>query len=113
MSITTIAEAQSLVQSFVHERDWEVFHRPRSLAIAIAVEAAELLDELKWIADDEIEEPLPADLANRLRDELADVTILCLAFFNRLEQDAGEAIVQKVADNAEKYPVELFKGRWR
>jgi len=41
------------------------------------------------------------------------VTILCLAFFNRLEQDAGEAIVQKVADNAEKYPVELFKGRWR
>jgi hypothetical protein len=52
VSITTIAEAQSLVRSFVHERDWEVFHRPRSLAIAIAVEAAELLDELKWIADD-------------------------------------------------------------
>src|SRR3977135_2580857 len=105
----TVQQLQSQVAEFVSERDWEQFHAPRNLAIAISVEAAELLDLFKWSADsDGIDELMPG-----LRDEVADVLIYCLSLSTQLDLDAAAIVEAKLAKNRTKYPVERYKGQWR
>ena len=100
---------QNHVAEFVSERDWDQFHAPRSLAMAISVEAAELLDLFKWSADSSgVEELMPA-----LRDEIADVMIYCLSLCNQLDLEASEIVEAKLAKNIKKYPVDRYKGRWQ
>jgi NTP pyrophosphatase (non-canonical NTP hydrolase) len=105
----SVEQLQSDVALFVSERDWEQFHAPRNLAIAISVEAAELLDLFKWSAD----EHGLATMMPGLRDEIADVMIYCLSLCNQLNLDASEIVEAKMAKNREKYPTEKYKGRWR
>jgi NTP pyrophosphatase (non-canonical NTP hydrolase) len=103
------AQLQSDIANFVSDRDWEKFHAPRNLAIAITVEASELIDLFKWSADRAgIKKLMPG-----LRDELADVMIYCLSLCNQLGLDASELVEAKLAKNNTKYPVERYKGRWR
>lgn len=105
----SVQQLQSDVALFVSERDWEQFHAPRNLAIAISVEAAELLDLFKWSADnDGLTTLMPG-----LRNEIADVMIYCLSLCNQLDLDASEIVEVKLAKNREKYPIEKYKGRWR
>jgi dCTP diphosphatase len=105
----SVAQLQTDVQKFVSDRDWEQFHAPRNLAIAITVEAAELIDLFKWSADRYgVKKLMPG-----LRDELADVMIYCLSFCNQLGLDASELIEAKLEKNIKKYPVQRYKGRWR
>jgi NTP pyrophosphatase (non-canonical NTP hydrolase) len=105
----SVRQLQGEVARFVAERDWEQFHAPRNLAIAISVEAAELLDLFKWSADnDGLTELIPG-----LRDEIADVMIYCLSLCNQLGLDASEIVEAKLAKNNEKYPIDRYKGRWR
>jgi dCTP diphosphatase len=100
---------QDRVARFVSDRDWQQFHAPRNLAMAISVEAAELLDLFKWSADSGgITELLPG-----LREEIADGMIYCLSLCNQLGLDASTVVVAKLAKNIQKYPVERYKGRWR
>ena len=108
---TTISELKNLVEQFVKERDWEQFHSPKNLSMAIAVEAAELMDLFKWHTPDESiqkmsEEPGPAV------EEIADVVIYCLAFANRNNIDVSEAIQNKLLMNNQKYPADQFRGRY-
>jgi dCTP diphosphatase len=105
----SVQELQRHVAQFVSERDWEQFHAPRNLAIAISVEAAELLDLFKWSADNDG----VALLIPGLRDEIADVMIYCLSLCNQLDLDASGIVEAKLAKNREKYPVDKYKGRWR
>jgi len=103
------AQLQVDVAKFVSDRDWEKFHAPRNLAIAITVEAAELIDLFKWSADrGGVNRLIPG-----LRDELADVMIYCLSLCNQLGLDASELVEAKLAKNTRKYPIERYKGRWR
>jgi len=105
----SMAQIQADVARFVSDRDWEKFHAPRNLAIAITVEAAELIDLFKWSADRSgVKKLMPG-----LRDELADVMIYCLWLCNQLGLDASELIATKLAKNIQKYPVERYRGRWR
>lgn len=100
---------QNHVAEFVSERDWDQFHAPRNLAIAISVEAAELLDLFKWSADSNgVEELMPG-----LRDEIADVMIYCLSLCNQLDLDASTIVDAKLAKNVKKYPIDRYKGRWQ
>jgi NTP pyrophosphatase (non-canonical NTP hydrolase) len=104
-----VQQLQNRVAQFVSERDWEQFHAPRNLAIAISVEAAELLDLFKWSAENQgIDELMPG-----LRDEVADVLIYCLSLCNQLDLDASEIVDAKLAKNRTKYPVDRYKGQWR
>ena len=105
----SVEELQNQVAQFVSERAWEQFHAPRNLAMAISVEAAELLELFKWSADAEG----TAELLPGLRDEIADVLIYCLSLCNQLELDAAALVVAKLTKNSAKYPVERYKGRWR
>jgi NTP pyrophosphatase (non-canonical NTP hydrolase) len=105
----SVRQLQNQVAEFVSERDWEQFHAPRNLAMAISVESAELLDLFKWSADDDgIEELLPG-----LRDEIADVMIYCLSLCNLLDLDASAIVEAKLSKNKAKYPVDRYKGQWR
>jgi len=105
---TTISELKDLVEQFVKERDWEQFHSPKNLSMAIAVEAAELMDLFKWHTPEESIQKM----SEAAVEEIADVVIYCLAFANRNKIDLTEAVQQKITENAKKYPVSEFKGRF-
>jgi NTP pyrophosphatase (non-canonical NTP hydrolase) len=99
------------VLAFRDARDWRQFHNPKDLAISICLEAAELLEPFQWKRPDEIAVFL-ADERNRSRvsDEMADVLILLVSMADVLGVDLIEAARAKLAENAQKYPVDRAKG---
>src|SRR5882724_3617191 len=105
-SVTTVAELKSRVLAFVRERDWEQFHAPKNLSMALAAEAGELMEHFLW-ATPEQSSAVAKDPAKRrkIEDELADVVIYALEFANVTRMDVAAAIERKMADNAKKYPV--------
>ena len=110
---TTIADLRARVKAFVAERDWAQFHSPKNLSMAIAIEAAELMEHFQWLTIEE-SEGLVEEGATRgqVVDELADVLIYCLSLANTLDVDLSEAIVRKLAHNARKYPADEYRGRF-
>ena len=110
---TTIADLRTRIEAFVAERDWSQFHSPKNLSMAIAIEAAELMEHFQWLTIEE-SESLVAEGATRgqVIDELADVLIYCLSLANALGADLSEAIVRKLAHNARKYPADEYHGRF-
>lgn len=109
---TTLLSLRRKVAAFVRERDWEQFHNAKDLAVAIAIEAAELMAPMLWKSPVEVD-ALVNDAFSRqqLEDELADVLILCLSLANRLEIDVAEAVSRKMMANAAKYPTRLARGK--
>lgn len=109
---TTIAELKDRIMAFAREREWEQFHAPKNLSMALAAEAGELMEHFLW-ATPEASAKVAADPAKRgkIADELADVIIYALEFANCTGLDVATAIDAKMAANAEKYPVEKARGR--
>lgn len=105
---TTLAELKALVQAFSRERDWERFHSPKNLSMALAAEAAELMEHFLWDTPEASEERAgKAEVA----DELADIVVYALEFANITGIDLAGAIEVKMAKNAQKYPVEKARGK--
>ena len=110
---TTVAELRQLIADFVAERDWSQFHSPKNVSMALAIEAAELMEHFQWLtteasrrlADD------PQKLAE-VGEELADVIGYSLALANELGLDVSSAIRAKIVKNARKYPAEQYRGRF-
>ena len=100
------------IRAFVREREWEAFHDPKNLAMAVVSEAGELAAELRWVPSEEADEHC-REPANRQRvaDEVADVTISLLMLADRLDLDLPAAVHDKLKRIREKYPVELSKGK--
>ncbi len=96
---------------FRKERDWEQFHNPKDLAISIALESAELLEEFQWKSDEMIKTYLSdsAGLDN-IKEEIADIAIYLLLLSHDLKIDLPAAIEEKIKKNEKKYPVEKAKG---
>jgi len=111
-SSTTLAEIKTRVLAFARERDWEQFHAPKNLSMALAAEAGELMEHFLW-ATPEASRIVAQDAAKRrkIEEELADVVIYALEFANMTGIDVAAAIETKMAANAAKYPVEKAKGR--
>jgi len=102
------------VRRFRDERDWSQFHTPKNLAAAIAIEAAELQERFLWKTDAEIDRDLKTAAKKAgVAEELADVLMFALLLADRLGIDVGQAIVDKLAANAKKYPVALAHGNAR
>lgn len=110
---TTVGELKEAVRRFAVERHWEPFHNPKNLAMALAVEAAELMEPLMWVGP-EASRRLADDATARgaLADELADVTILALNLALSLDLDLSDAVRDKMAKNAAKYPPGEVGGNW-
>jgi dCTP diphosphatase len=111
-SATTLAELKKRVLAFARERDWEQFHAPKNLSMALAAEAAELMEHFLWASPEE-SRAVALDPAKRSRiaEELADVVIYALEFANATGLDVAANIEAKIAANARKYPVEKARGR--
>lgn len=111
-STTTISDLKTRVLAFVRERDWEQFHSPKNLSMALAAETGELMEHFLW-ATPEQSRAISDDPAKRAKiaDELADVVIYAIEFANITGLDIAAAIEAKMAANALKYPVEKARGR--
>ena len=102
------------VRRFRDERDWSQFHTPKNLAAAIAIEAAELQERFLWKTDAEIDRDMKTAAKKAgVAEELADVLMFALLLADRIGIDVGQAIVDKLAANAKKYPVALARGNAR
>jgi dCTP diphosphatase len=100
---------QQRLAEFAAERDWEQFHSPKNLAMALAAEAGELVEVFQWLTETESAN-LDAAQKQAAAHELADVLIYLVRLADRLDVDLDAAVVDKIRINAEKYPVELVKG---
>ncbi len=103
---TTIATLKEAVRRFAAERDWEPFHSPKNLVMALAIETAELMEHFVWM-DSETSRQVVADPAKRqaVADELADVACLLLNLSLSTGIDLSDAIAAKMPRNASRYPV--------
>jgi dCTP diphosphatase len=94
--------------AFRHERDWEQFHTPKNLAIAISVEAGELLEQFQWTSEGTA--PPGGVASEAVLHEIADVAILLTYLATDLGVDIDAAVRLKLALNEERYPVARSKG---
>ena len=100
------------LRAFAHERDWEQFHAPKNLAMALAVEAAELMEHFQWLTEQQSGD-LPPAVQQQVAAELADVFIYTVRLADRLGIELGPAVEAKIRANAAKYPVEKSRGSVR
>lgn len=91
------------IEEFSKERDWDQFHNPKDIAIALSIEASELLEVFLW------KNPEDAKL-EKVKEELADVLNYALMLAGKYDLDVPQIIREKITKNAEKYPVEKAKG---
>lgn len=110
MSEPTLTELTERVRAFADARDWGRFHSPRNLAMALSVEASELLELYLWCTD-EGPQPMSPERAPRVADEAADVLICLLNFCDRAGIDLSAALASKLERAEAKYPVERVSGR--
>ena len=112
-SNTTVAELRKLVADFVAERDWSQFHSPKNVSMALAIEAAELMEHFQWLTTDASRElAADPDKLAEVGEELADVIGYSFALANELGLDISSAVRAKMVKNAQKYPAEKYRGRY-
>lgn len=112
-SQTTLQTLRNELARFVAERDWGQFHSPKNLSMALAIEAAELMEHFQWLTI-EASRAIAHDEARRnaAAEELADVFAYTLALANELGIDLASAFRAKMKKNAVKYPAEEYRGRY-
>ena len=99
----SLLELRQVIDKFVDEREWAQFHSPANLAKSISIEANELLECFQW---DEANYSIDA-----VKEELADVINYCIRMASVLDLDIKSIVLEKIAKNAQKYPVEKSKGK--
>ena len=97
------------LQSFADERDWDQFHSPKNLSMALSVEASELVECFQWLTEEQSKNLSPAQ-RQAVIDEMADVQVYLLRLATKLDVNILEAVEQKMVKNAAKYPADLVKG---
>ncbi|MDO9566979.1 MAG: nucleotide pyrophosphohydrolase [Candidatus Desulfaltia sp.] len=97
------------LREFAKERDWDQFHSPKNLAIALTVETAELLEEFQWLTEEQSRKPDQKRL-NRIKDEISDVMIYLVQLSDQLGVDPLASAFEKIEKNRAKYPVDKAKG---
>ncbi len=109
---TRIRELKEQVAAFARERDWDRFHSPKNLSMALAVEVAELMELFQWKTEQESWDAKrdPRTLA-RVSEEIGDIAIFVLNLCNRLDIDLASAVMRKLEQSAAKYPAEQVRGK--
>ena len=101
---------QQKLRQFANERDWQQFHTPKNLAIALMAEAAEVGEHFMWL-DGPQSANLPANQVEDVALELADVFLYLLRLADQLQVDLIDAAERKLVINAQRYPIDLARGR--
>ena len=111
MKSIDVALINSKLDSFISERDWEKFHSPKNLAMALVVECAELVEIFQWMSEEQSALVGKDEISRfKLEEEVADVFVYLLRIATRAGIDIQAATLAKIAKNAAKYPVEKAKG---
>lgn len=108
----SLGHVRQRLRAFRAERAWEQYHQPTNLAIAVSIEAGELLELFQWKSDEQVNESRDQD-PDAFADELADVAICVVQLADALRIDLAEAIAKKIERNAERYPATLAYGNNR
>jgi dCTP diphosphatase len=109
MSPASLHELTQRVRSFAAERDWEQFHTPKNLAMALVAEAGELAAEFQWLTAAQSSAPTVEQL-ERIRAESADVLIYLVRLADKLGFDLLAATEDKIASNEARYPAQKVRG---
>ena len=109
MSDDALIELRDALRAFTREREWDRYHTPKNLAMALIVEAAELAEHFQWLTAEESQSPQDGK-REKIRDELADVLIYLVELADTLDIDLIAAARDKIGKNALKYPVDKARG---
>src|SRR5271168_4885402 len=107
--VDPIAGLRDALRQFAAERDWDQFHTPKNLAMALSVEAAELLEHFQWL-DADASSLLSDSVRKEVYLEVADVLLYLIRLADKLDIDVITAAKDKLAINAEKYPADKVRG---
>lgn len=109
MAADQLEELRRRLAEFSSARDWDQFHSPKNLAMALSVEASELVEEFQWLSEDQ-SRALAPDRYERVRLEAADVLIYLVRLADKLDIDLLRAADDKLALNERKYPADRVRG---
>lgn len=105
-----IDKLNSKIRKFAQERNWDRYHSPKNLSMALAGEAGELLDLFQWLSEEESKlDKIDAKTRDNVKDELADIFIYLLRLADKLDINLEDAAHKKLTINEDKYPVGLSK----
>jgi len=104
-----LEQIKAQLQKFADDRDWDQFHSPKNLSMALSVEASELVECFQWLTEEQSQNLSPEQLSATI-DEIADVQIYLLRIATKLNVNMLDAVNQKIKKNALKYPVDKVKG---
>ncbi|MCH2175408.1 MAG: nucleotide pyrophosphohydrolase [Lentisphaeria bacterium] len=108
--MSEIIELRNQLRAFSEEREWEQFHTPKNLSMALSVEVSELVEHFQWLTEEESLRIM--DLKNtEICDELADIFLYLIRLSDILNVDLIEASKQKIIKNRDKYPANLVRGK--
>jgi dCTP diphosphatase len=105
-----LEDLRSTISAFIQERDWEQFHSPKNLAMALSVEVAEIVEHFQWL-NEEQSQNLPPEKLAEVREEIGDVMIYLTELADKLGIDPVEAAEAKLEINKRKYPADLVRGK--
>lgn len=109
MSETDFDRIKRQVRQFVVERDWDQYHSPKNLSMALIVEAAELVEHFQWLTEEQSAN-LSLEKLAEVEQELADIQVYLISLANNLKLDLIAAVDKKLALNAQKYPADKVRG---
>ncbi|MCW9004377.1 MAG: nucleotide pyrophosphohydrolase [Gammaproteobacteria bacterium] len=98
------------LRDFAEQRDWNQFHSPKNLAMALNVEAAELLEHFQWLTEQQ-SASLDTDTLKEVADEIADIQVYLIRLADKLDVDIVSTTLAKIDKNAEKYPADKVRGQ--
>ena len=107
--MTDIEQLQRRLQAFADRRDWNQFHSPKNLTMALIVEAAELAEHFQWLTQEE-SFGLSADKLEAVGEELADIFVYLIRLADQLGVDLPAAVERKIELNEKKYPADVVRG---
>lgn len=111
-TFTSLEQLRQAVRTFAAERDWDQFHSPKNLAMALSVEAAELLEHFQWLSE-QASRDISGEPRAQVAAEMADVLIYLVRLADKLDVDLLQAAHAKMAVNARKYPADQVRGSSR
>jgi len=106
----TLNDLSHKLAEFASERDWDQFHNPKNLAMALAAEVGELLEHFQWLTLEQADR-LPLEARDEVALEAADVLLFLLRLCDKLGINLAAATERKLEINARRYPVERARGR--
>jgi len=110
MSEQSLAELAIRLREFASERDWDQFHSPKNLVMALSVEAAELMEHFQWLTEEQSSD-MPPEKLQQVREEIGDVLIYLTRLADKLGIDPVVAAFEKIEVNRAKYPADKVRGK--